>query len=469
MVQDLKLCVLFKNIMTYYMNSVFLNGLYTSGLNALSETSNLLLGGVNTNNIQILNPIIGDGINNIILNNDTIIKEILTTNNISTSNLLTKKLIVNNSTLFIEPQIYTDTLYSTKINTTLYTEKPSGTIILGNNIITTIPKLILNNNMSIASNKILGNITNINCENIIVTDNIQHLPPERLYFDSTNKTITTITPTANNVTDIALNIGTGNVSVLIDTYTFIPKPFINFIGYTRILIELRVPICVTNSNFGSQLYFEIYKNNQLKGRSYNTYYINETTIDENNPYIVIMDITLEESNINDVFSIKPYFYYTNNSSAYIGKINLNKSYLTINYNHNKGYEYIEKNRYHWADVQFTRSNVDSFYALPFFIFKGCWIVETNLTFNIAGNGTYNFYIRTKDNITNTFINTTQYYSVLTTAGGNHTFKISQIINTPYTYMQLQQCITWIDYAGLANITLRGSTNNTYYIRFIKIG
>jgi hypothetical protein len=45
------------------MSSLFLNGLYTTGINSLSEISNLLLGGTNTNNIQILSPIIGDGSN----------------------------------------------------------------------------------------------------------------------------------------------------------------------------------------------------------------------------------------------------------------------------------------------------------------------------------------------------------------------------------------------------------------------
>ena len=45
------------------MSSLFLNGLYTTGISALSETSNLLLGGTNTKNIQILSPIIGDSTN----------------------------------------------------------------------------------------------------------------------------------------------------------------------------------------------------------------------------------------------------------------------------------------------------------------------------------------------------------------------------------------------------------------------
>jgi hypothetical protein len=47
------------------MSSLFLNGLYTTGINALSQTSNLLIGGTNTNNIQILSPIIGDSSNNL--------------------------------------------------------------------------------------------------------------------------------------------------------------------------------------------------------------------------------------------------------------------------------------------------------------------------------------------------------------------------------------------------------------------
>jgi hypothetical protein len=47
------------------MSSLFLNGLYTYGINAISSANNLLLGGTNTNNIQILNPIIGDNSNNL--------------------------------------------------------------------------------------------------------------------------------------------------------------------------------------------------------------------------------------------------------------------------------------------------------------------------------------------------------------------------------------------------------------------
>ena len=43
------------------MSSVFLNGLYTFGINGISSATNLILGGSNTNNIQILSPIIGDG------------------------------------------------------------------------------------------------------------------------------------------------------------------------------------------------------------------------------------------------------------------------------------------------------------------------------------------------------------------------------------------------------------------------
>jgi microcystin-dependent protein len=47
------------------MSSVFLNGVYTFGINSLSSVSNLILGGTNTSNIQVLSPLIGNE-NNII-------------------------------------------------------------------------------------------------------------------------------------------------------------------------------------------------------------------------------------------------------------------------------------------------------------------------------------------------------------------------------------------------------------------
>jgi hypothetical protein len=57
------------------MNSLFINGLYTNGINALTSANNLLLGGTNTNNIQILSPIVGDS-------TDTITFSSVNTNNI---------------------------------------------------------------------------------------------------------------------------------------------------------------------------------------------------------------------------------------------------------------------------------------------------------------------------------------------------------------------------------------------------
>jgi hypothetical protein len=64
------------------MSSLFLNGLYTYGINAISSVNNLLLGGTNTNNIQILNPIIGDNSNNLYFNsvNTTDIDNTITQN-----------------------------------------------------------------------------------------------------------------------------------------------------------------------------------------------------------------------------------------------------------------------------------------------------------------------------------------------------------------------------------------------------
>ena len=47
--------------------------------------------------------------------------------------------------------------------------------------------------------------------------------------------------------------------------------------------------------------------------------------------------------------------------------------------HNKGYEYIEKNRYASNDITLLH-NVDSFIGYPFFITKGCWIIEASLTY-----------------------------------------------------------------------------------------
>jgi microcystin-dependent protein len=101
------------------MSSTFLNGLNTFGINSISAENNLLLGGSNTNNIQLLNPIIGNGDNNIILNNDTNIKGNTTINgNVSVNGIVTNSSPVT-LTNQLTPKSYVD-------NTIL----ESGTIIM---------------------------------------------------------------------------------------------------------------------------------------------------------------------------------------------------------------------------------------------------------------------------------------------------------------------------------------------------
>jgi microcystin-dependent protein len=100
------------------MSSIFLNGLNTFGINSISSNTNLILGGTNTNNIQLLNPIIGDGVNNITLNNDTNIKG----NTTIDGNLSMNGTITNSSpvtlTNQLTPKSYVDTII------------PIGTIIM---------------------------------------------------------------------------------------------------------------------------------------------------------------------------------------------------------------------------------------------------------------------------------------------------------------------------------------------------
>ena len=101
------------------MSSVFLNGLNTNSISSLSSENNLLLGGTNTNNIQLLNPIIGDSDNNIRLNNDTSIKGNTTIDgNVSVNGIVTNSTPITLSNQ-LTPKNYVD-------NTILET----GTIIM---------------------------------------------------------------------------------------------------------------------------------------------------------------------------------------------------------------------------------------------------------------------------------------------------------------------------------------------------
>jgi hypothetical protein len=329
--------------------------------------------------------------------------------------------------------------------------------------------------MSISTNNILGNVTYINSINVNVNNNIQYVQPETFYFNSTNKTMTTSVPTTNNVTDFTISYGLGTTDYIIDTYTFTSNPFINYIDRNnpRVMIELRVFTCVTNTGFGTNLYFELYKNNVEKGRSESTYYINESSIDTINPYITILDTTLDYLNINDVFTIKLYFNLTSNGTAYTGKINFDKSSFRIgySYNHTKGYEYIEKNRLRSSDETFTTNNEYSM-SNKFNLFKGIWIMEFSFTFYVNTSGTYGFVVKTKEPGSGIiFNNTMHYYSSLTSTGPglNHTVKIRHILNIYNYIMEIQPFITWFSYGSGVNVTIRGSNTHTNYIRLIKIG
>ena len=100
------------------MSSVFLNGLNTNSISSLSSENNLLLGGTNTNNIQLLNPIIGDSDNNIRLNNDTSIKGNTTIDgNVSVNGIVTNSTPITLSNQ-LTPKSYVDNFI------------PIGTIIM---------------------------------------------------------------------------------------------------------------------------------------------------------------------------------------------------------------------------------------------------------------------------------------------------------------------------------------------------
>jgi hypothetical protein len=91
------------------MSSVFSNGLNTNGISSVSSENNLLLGGTNTNNIQLLSPIIGDGLNNITLNNNTTIKGNTTIDgNVSVNGIVTNSTPVTLSNQ-LTPKSYVDT------------------------------------------------------------------------------------------------------------------------------------------------------------------------------------------------------------------------------------------------------------------------------------------------------------------------------------------------------------------------
>jgi hypothetical protein len=81
------------------MSSLFLNGLYTYGINAISSVNNLILGGTNTNNIQILSPIIGDNSNNLTFNsvNTTDIDNTITQNFCFNSTVPSSSISVTNN------------------------------------------------------------------------------------------------------------------------------------------------------------------------------------------------------------------------------------------------------------------------------------------------------------------------------------------------------------------------------------
>ena len=92
------------------MSSIFSNGLNTNSISSVSSENNLLLGGTNTNNIQLLNPIIGDGSNNITLNNNTNIKGNTTIDgNVSIKGNVTNSLPVT-LTNQLTPKSYVDNI-----------------------------------------------------------------------------------------------------------------------------------------------------------------------------------------------------------------------------------------------------------------------------------------------------------------------------------------------------------------------
>jgi microcystin-dependent protein len=100
------------------MSSTFLNGLDTFGINSISSDTNLILGGTNTNNIQLLNPIIANGDNNIILNNDTNIEG----NTTFDGNVSVNGIVTNSSPVTLTNQLTSKSYVDSVL--------PTGTIIM---------------------------------------------------------------------------------------------------------------------------------------------------------------------------------------------------------------------------------------------------------------------------------------------------------------------------------------------------
>jgi hypothetical protein len=130
------------------MSSLFLNGLYTSGISALSETTNLLLGGTNTNNIQILTPIMGNSANNITFSslNTTDIINTITQNYCFNSIVPSALLSVTNN--------------STTKDTTLLLDS-SNIILDATNITLNATNITLNTNNSNRFNSFINNFNSI--------------------------------------------------------------------------------------------------------------------------------------------------------------------------------------------------------------------------------------------------------------------------------------------------------------------
>ena len=138
--------------------------------------------------------------------------------------------------------------------------------------------------------------------------------------------------------------------------------------------------------------------------------------------------------------------------------------------YNKGYYYIFKNRFIINDTTYTSGN-DNQISESFVLNKGCWIIEISLTFYVNTSGVYAFFIKMKDEITSTFINTTQqYWGALTSTGSglNHTVKLRQIISIDKS-IKLVLFINWINFSTSANVALRGTNSFANFIRYIKIG
>jgi microcystin-dependent protein len=100
------------------MSSIFSNGLNTNGISSVSPENNLLLGGANTNTIQLLSPIIGNGTNDITINNDTTIKG----NTTIDGNLSMNGIVTNVTSVTLTNQLTTKSYVDSFV--------PVGTIIM---------------------------------------------------------------------------------------------------------------------------------------------------------------------------------------------------------------------------------------------------------------------------------------------------------------------------------------------------